>query len=80
MNGLKFSGNSQQRKRRYFLHHGTLLCGCDISLMPKYLHPPERQPDYRQNRPHAEFVAAFKTWIDAGAPAAQSQELQRILR
>jgi lipoate-protein ligase A len=55
--GLKFSGNAQQRKRRHFLHHGTLLCGFDLALMAKYLHAPERQPDYRQSRAHAEFVA-----------------------
>jgi len=54
--GLKFSGNSQQRKRNFFLHHGTLLCGFDLVLVSKYLHAPEREPDYRRNRPHAEFV------------------------
>ena len=57
VNGLKFSGNAQQRKRRHFLHHGTLLCGFDTGLIPRYLNAPERQPDYRRNRPHAEFVA-----------------------
>jgi lipoate-protein ligase A len=55
--GVKFSGNAQQRKRTHFLHHGTLLCGFDLSLVAKYLNPPERQPDYRHNRPHAEFIA-----------------------
>jgi lipoate---protein ligase len=55
--GLKFSGNAQQRKRTHFLHHGTLLCGFDVALMAKYLNAPERQPDYRRDRPHAEFVA-----------------------
>jgi lipoate-protein ligase A len=55
--GVKFSGNAQQRKRRFFLHHGTLLCGFDLALMAKYLRPPERQPEYRRDRPHAEFVA-----------------------
>src|SRR5262249_55740314 len=54
--GVKFSGNAQQRKRRHFLHHGTLLYGFDPSLMAKYLLPPERQPDYRRNRTHAQFV------------------------
>jgi lipoate-protein ligase A len=56
LDGLKFSGNAQQRKRTHFLHHGTLLCGFDLSLIPKYLNAPERQPDYRANRPHTEFV------------------------
>jgi lipoate-protein ligase A len=54
--GMKFSGNAQQRKRRHFLHHGTLLCGFDLDRVSRYLLPPERQPDYRQHRPHAEFV------------------------
>jgi len=57
VNGVKISGNAQQRKRTHFLHHGTLLCGFDLALFTKYLHAPERQPEYRQNRPHAEFVA-----------------------
>jgi lipoate-protein ligase A len=55
--GRKFGGNAQQRKRRHFLHHGTLLCGFDLDRVSRYLHPPERQPDYRRRRPHAEFVA-----------------------
>jgi lipoate-protein ligase A len=59
--GLKFSGNAQQRKRRFFLHHGTLLCGFDLALIPKYLNAPEREPEYRQNRPHAAFVTNLPT-------------------
>ena len=62
-NGLKLSGNAQQRKRRHFLHHGTLLCGFDTPLIAKYLKAPERQPDYRQDRPHAEFVANLPTTV-----------------
>src|SRR5262245_61324898 len=38
--GVKISGNAQQRKRTHFLHHGTLLCGFDLGLIPKYLHAP----------------------------------------
>lgn len=54
--GRKFSGNAQQRKRTHFLHHGTLLYGFDLDPIPKYLHAPERQPDYRHSRGHGEFV------------------------
>ena len=56
VNGVKFSGNAQQRKRAHFLHHGTLLCGFDVSLVSRYLNAPERQPEYRRDRPHAAFV------------------------
>jgi lipoate-protein ligase A len=57
VSGVKFSGNAQQRKRRAFLHHGTLLCGFDLARVSRYLNAPERQPEYRRDRPHAEFVA-----------------------
>ena len=57
VNGVKVSGSAQQRKRTHFLHHGTLLCGFDLTGIPRYLNPPERQPAYRRDRPHAEFVA-----------------------
>lgn len=56
LNGVKLSGNSQQRKRKHFLHHGTLLCGFDLEQISRYLNPPERQPEYRGDRAHREFV------------------------
>lgn len=52
----KFSGNSQQRKRKHFLHHGTLLYCFDIASIARYLRVPARQPDYRHGRGHADFL------------------------
>jgi lipoate-protein ligase A len=83
VNGVKFSGNAQQRKRRYFLHHGTLLCGCDLRLVAKYLNAPERQPEYRRNRSHAEFVMNLpattldvkRSLIEEWRPIAENVEL-----
>jgi lipoate-protein ligase A len=54
--GCKFSGNAQQRKRRFILHHGTLLYDLDLRLIPRYLREPPRRPEYRGGRRHAEFV------------------------
>jgi len=54
--GRKFSGNAQQRKRRFILHHGTLLCDFDLSGVGRYLKLPPRRPDYRGERDHAEFL------------------------
>jgi lipoate-protein ligase A len=59
IDGRKFSGSAQQRKRRFLLHHGTLLCRFDLSRVSLYLNPPERQPAYRHNRPHGEFVTVL---------------------
>jgi lipoate---protein ligase len=54
--GRKVGGSAQQRKRDHLLHHGTLLYGFDLPLIGRYLREPPRQPDYRDRRPHAEFV------------------------
>jgi lipoate-protein ligase A len=54
--GRKFSGNAQQRKQKFLLHHGTLLYHFDVSLVDRYLRLPTRQPDYRLQRGHEEFL------------------------
>lgn len=64
VSGVKFSGNAQQRKRRFFLHHGTLLCGFDLARVASYLNAPERQPEYRRDRPHAAFVMNLPASVD----------------
>ncbi len=73
-NGRKFSGNAQRWLRKAFIHHGTLLHNFDLEKLSRALAHPSRQPDYRQARPHAEFVTnlaidalvlrsiLFKTW------------------
>jgi len=53
---MKFSGNAQHRKSGCLLHHGTLLYDFDLSKIARYLKRPEREPEYRQGRPHSEFV------------------------
>jgi lipoate-protein ligase A len=52
----KFSGNAQQRKRAYLLHHGTLLYDFAIEQVSRYLSMPARQPEYRDGRVHSAFL------------------------
>ena len=54
--GRKFSGNAQQRKRRFLLHHGTFLNGFDLTKTGRYLRLPPRRPEYRADRAHADFL------------------------
>jgi len=61
VNNLKFSGNAQRRKRRALLFHGTFLCSFDIPLIEKALQMPPKQPDYRQNRTHTDFLTNVAT-------------------
>ena len=53
---LKFSGNAQRRHRQALLFHGTFLLDFDLSLIQRLLPLPSKQPDYRQDRAHAQFV------------------------
>jgi len=57
--GQKVSGNSQKRRKRFILHHGTLLYGLDMDLMERYLREPESRPQYRGERTHRGFVRAI---------------------
>lgn len=54
--GRKFSGNAQYRKSRYVLVHGTFLLKLNLSMINSCLHLPAKQPDYRENRRHLDFV------------------------
>lgn len=56
VHGRKISGNSQQRKRDYLLHHGSILYDFDLTQMGRYLKQPVRQPDYRNARSHRDFL------------------------
>jgi lipoate---protein ligase len=62
---LKFSGNAQRRKRRALLFHGTFLVDFDIPLVEATLAMPSRQPDYRKNRSHRDFL------VNTGTALAQ---------
>ena len=56
LNDLKFSGNSQRRRKNFLLFHGTFLLNFDLGLVTELLRFPSAQPDYRANRGHSEFV------------------------
>ncbi|MFH1798434.1 MAG: lipoate--protein ligase family protein [Candidatus Omnitrophota bacterium] len=55
-NGKKFSGNAQARKKKYFLHHGTILYDFNLDMIPRYLKHPIKEPEYRNGRTHKDFL------------------------
>jgi len=69
--GRKFSGNSQHRKQRTTVFHGTFLLNLDLSLIGVCLPMPSRQPAYRQGRAHESFLRNLR--ID---PARVKQALK----
>lgn len=67
----KISGNAQQRKRSHFLQHGTLLYDFDVDQAARYLALPPRQPEYRRQRSHRDFLANLP---------ATAEQLKKCLR
>jgi lipoate-protein ligase A len=64
LDGLKFSGNAQRRKRHALIFHGTFLVNFDINLIEKFLPMPSRQPEYRQGRSHGLFLMNLPVSVD----------------
>ncbi|MFC1480411.1 biotin/lipoate A/B protein ligase family protein [Candidatus Omnitrophota bacterium] len=56
LDGKKISGNAQARKRKYFLHHGTILFDFDLEKIPVFLRHPSVEPEYRKGRAHQDFI------------------------
>ncbi|HEY6169376.1 MAG TPA: lipoate--protein ligase family protein, partial [Verrucomicrobiae bacterium] len=92
LDGLKFSGNAQRRKRDFVLFHGTFLLNFDLALIERLLPMPTHQPTYRQARPHLDFVcnaglnadavraAIASAWGDCDAhPAPPFAEVARLV-
>jgi len=68
----KFSGNALRCKRRHLLYHGTLLYDFDLSLITQCLGTPPRQPDYRRQRKHGDFVVNLPLSASQLRPALAS--------
>ena len=65
VDGRKFSGNAQRRKRTALLFHGTFLHHFELPLISRWLAFPSAQPGYRSSRDHLDFVT--NTGLDSEA-------------
>lgn len=92
LDGLKFSGNSQRRGAGWLLFHGTFLLRMDLPLIGALLKQPSRQPAYRNNRGHEQFLtnlplpagrlksALREAWNAAGAATPPGDEMEKLLK
>ena len=81
-NGIarKFSGNAQRRRRHALLFHGTLLLDFDLELLSRALKAPPKQPKYRENRAHTNFVTNISiARADAKTAIANAWNATRVL-
>jgi lipoate-protein ligase A len=54
--GRKICGNAQRRRKNFLIFHGSFLLDLDFGLVERVLPFPSKQPDYRANRSHSEFL------------------------
>ncbi|EEF58762.1 lipoate--protein ligase family protein [Pedosphaera parvula] len=71
INNVKFSGNAQRRKRHFLIFHGTILLNFDLPLIENLLAMPSKQPDYRQNRRHSDFLTNLNLPVETVKHAIQ---------
>lgn len=57
----KILGSSMHRRENRLVYHAVLNIAEDPSIFGEYLRHPSREPDYRRNRPHGEFVTSLKS-------------------
>jgi len=57
----KILGSSMHRRENRLVYHAVLNIDGDPSIFERYLRHPSREPDYRLNRPHGEFVTSLKS-------------------
>lgn len=67
--GRKFSGNAQRRLKHCLIFHGTFLLKFDLSLIEKILPMPSKQPCYREDRGHQDFLTNLEIPADEAKAA-----------
>jgi lipoate-protein ligase A len=83
LGNLKFSGNSQRRKKNFLLFHGCFLLNFNLVLVSEFLRMPSLQPDYRSSRSHDDFLVNLNLPADQVKAALQkawnaTDELQQL--
>jgi len=73
LDGRKFSGNSLRCRKDGVLYHGTLLLEASVEMIGRCLKMPPRQPDYREQRAHEEFLTNLR--LPAGELAAALRQV-----
>lgn len=56
----KILGSSMHRRENRLVYHGVLNISEDPGIFERYLRHPRREPDYRLNRKHGDFVTSLK--------------------
>ncbi len=79
LDNRKIGGSCIYKPRAVLYYSTTLLVDADLGLLDRYLKHPPREPDYRAQRSHAEFVLNLRQrGVDIEALQARLQEVLTI--
>ncbi|QVE48676.1 lipoate--protein ligase family protein [Chlamydia crocodili] len=59
----KIAGNAQYIQKSRWVHHSTFLWDIDIDKLKRYLPIPQKQPSYRKQRLHQDFLTTIRPWF-----------------
>ncbi|BAE81656.1 lipoate protein ligase A [Chlamydia felis Fe/C-56] len=59
----KIAGNAQYIQKSRWVHHTTFLWDMDIEKLSRYLPIPQKQPSYRKQRLHRDFLTTIRPWF-----------------
>ncbi len=83
LNGRKIGGSCVYRTRGLLYYSTTLLCDQNVPLVGRYLQHPPREPEYRQGRPHDQFMGSLTDLcgidLDGDFPSEINCKLDKIL-
>jgi lipoate-protein ligase A len=79
MDNRKVGGSSFYRSKGFGYYSAAILVSPDLTLMEKYLRHPPRQPDYRRNRSHREFVTGLDGYFEGTTMTELAGRLKETL-
>jgi lipoate-protein ligase A len=75
----KFCGTSMFRSRNYLLYQASILVRIDQDIITQLLPMPSKQPDYRNERPHKDFLVGLSELDKALTPDVLAKGLEDTL-
>ena len=79
INNRKVAGACVWCSKDFLYYSATLLVEPRVDLIERYLKHPPKEPPYRRDRVHRDFVGSLNMEMSARSPDKIAQELQKVL-
>lgn len=76
MGSKKIAGTSLFRSKHYLLYQASILVDPKLHLIERYLRHPSKEPNYRLNRSHSDFLTSLQELV---GETSSSVEISQFL-